>query len=531
MKLFSAGASLALIAAINALPLDILRWGGISDLGASGSNQQVVFGAVEDVETDFLIDRSKYEVLPEIDTESLQALVNEAGLRERANALFEIATKSEKTYGHPTRVIGSKGHWGTINYIASELRKLKGYYTVSIQSFKALDLKVKSVSLLIDGVKPKSLEPLSLTPPTPEGKPVHGNLVLAQDFGCGVGDFPENTKGNIVLIKRGECAFGDKSVNAGEAGAIGAIIYDSNGPLHGTLGYTGKEIPTVSIAESDAKKYIDALSKDPATEIETTLYIDSYVKNITTLNVIAETVFGDHDNVVSLGAHSDSVEAGPGINDDGSGTISLLEVAKHLTGFKLNNAVRFAWWAAEEEGLLGSNYYAAHLSPEENAKVRVFMDYDMMASPNYEYQVYDANNKDHPNGSGTLKDLYIDWYVSHGYNYTLTPFDGRSDYVGFIETGIPAGGIAAGAEGVKTAKGVEKFGGKEGEWFDRCYHQLCDDLDNPDYEAWVVNTKLIAHSVATYGKSFDGFPEREFPDVAATNTGSQFKYRGSNLII
>lgn len=76
--------------------------------------------------------------------------------------------------------------------------------------------------------------------------------------------------------------------------------------------------------------------------------------------------------------------------------------------------------------LLGSNYYAAHLSPEENAKVRVFMDYDMMASPNYEYQVYDANNKDHPNGSGTLKDLYIDWYVSHGYNYTLTPFDGRS---------------------------------------------------------------------------------------------------------
>ena len=72
-----------------------------------------------------------------------------------------------------------------------------------------------------------------------------------------------------------------------------------------------------------------------------------------------------------------------------------MEVAKHLTQFKLNNAVRFAWWAAEEEGLLGSTYYAEHLTAEENSKLRLFMDYDMMASPNYEYQVYDANNKDH----------------------------------------------------------------------------------------------------------------------------------------
>lgn len=550
MKFLTLTTSLSIIVSINALPTSFGFWKNWFSLGEE-LTQEIIMDDISDqfinndenennnndnnLIIDGVIDETVYNSLPEIDTESLQSLINEKGLRSRAEDLFEIAQRSIGKYDHPTRVIGSPGHWGTIGYIISEIKKLKGYYNVKTQSFKALDGKVKSFSLLIDGVEPKSLSPFSLTPPTVDGKPAHGNLVLVDDFGCKPDNFPEFTKGNIVLIKRGECAFGDKSRNAGIAGALGAIIYDDE-PLRGTLGNpTGKEVATVSVAKKDVEKYIEKLSKDPKYAFETTLYVDSYVKYIKTLNVIADSVFGDHDNIVSLGAHSDSVAEGPGINDDGSGTISLLEVAKHLTQFKLNNAVRFAWWAAEEEGLLGSTYYAEHLTAEENSKLRLFMDYDMMASPNYEYQVYDANNKDHPNGSGNLKDLYIDWYTSHGLNYTLTPFDGRSDYVGFIENGIPGGGIATGAEGVKDAKGQEKFGGKVGEWFDPCYHQLCDNLDNPDYEAWVINTKLIAHSVAVYAKSFEGFPKREPKKEVASASNSEkpneFIYRGSKLIM
>ncbi|KAK6457304.1 aminopeptidase yscIII transferrin receptor [Scheffersomyces xylosifermentans] len=525
----SLATSLAILSAINALPLGL----NLNDIQQSVLQWNVAGGlSIGDLAENVLSEEAFHE-LPEIDTEALQAYVNQKGLKARAETLFQLAKSSIGPYGHPTRVIGSPGHWGTVRYIESELRKLGGYYTFETQSFTAVDGKVNSYSLLIDGVEPKSLEALSLTPPTPDGRPVHGNLVLVKSYGCSLDDFPKFSTGNIVLIERGECAFGDKSINAGLAGAVGAIIYDKE-PLHGTLGTpTGKEIATVSIAEKDAKAFIHALKKDPHHEFETTLYVDSYVKNITTLNVVAETRFGDHNNVVSLGAHSDSVTEGPGINDDGSGTISLLEVAKYLTKFKINNAVRFAWWAAEEEGLLGSDYYANSLSPEENAKLRLFMDYDMMASPNYEYEVYDANNKDHPNGSGDLKDLYIDWYTSHGFNYTLVPFDGRSDYVGFINNGIPAGGIATGAEGVKTPEGQEKFGGSAGKWFDPCYHQLCDDLSNPDYDAWVANTKLIAHSVATYAKSFKGFPKREFKKDASAEAvkTNDFKYHGPNLVI
>lgn len=468
-----------------------------------------------------------FDNLPEIDSDKLQNLINSSALKVRAQELYDIALTSVKEYGNPTRVIGSDGHWNTIGYITRELRKLGNYYKVSTQAFNATDGKVNSYSLLIDGKEPKLVLPLALTPSTPDLKPVHGNLVLVNTTGCTLENFPAGTKGNIALVKRGGCTFQDISINAGKAGALGVVIYNE-GPLHGTLSSpTGEEIASLSVDQKHVQKYIDKLIEDPSTEFETTLFIDSYVKQIVTLNVVAETRDGDHNNVVSLGAHSDSVNAGPGLNDDGSGTISLLEVAKQLTNFKVKNAVRFAWWSAEEEGLIGSTCYAESLSPEENQKVRVFMDYDMMASPNYVYSVYDANNEDHPNGSGNLRDLYIDFYTSHGLNYTLEPFDGRSDYVGFLDANIPCGGIATGAEGVKDDKLQEQFGGESGKWFDPCYHQLCDDLSNLNYDAWIVNTKLIAHSVATYAKSFDGFPERE---PIKQSSKSDFIYKGSNLI-
>ncbi|RKP32596.1 Zn-dependent exopeptidase [Metschnikowia bicuspidata] len=472
---------------------------------------------------------------PIVDTEQLQATIYPDALRDRAKILYNIAKGSIGEHGHPTRVIGSKGHTGTLDYILAELRLMALYYTVDLQKFDAIDGRVKSFGLLVDGVLPKLLLVLALTPATPHRKPVHARLVLADNYGCDVSDFPADiAAGNIVLVARGECSFGNKLVNAGKAGAAGVVIYDKEAPLHATLGYpTGDEVPTVSISTEDAAKYIDALMKNPNRKFETTLYVDSYVKVVKTCNIIAETRSGDHNNVVSLGAHSDSVAEGPGINDDGSGTISLLEVALQLTKFKVNNAVRFAWWAAEEEGLLGSYAYTNALTPEEKAKIRVFMDYDMMASPNYEYQIYDANNVDHPNGSGNLKELYIDWYTKHGLKYTLVPFDGRSDYVGFIDVGIPAGGIATGAEGIKTKEGEQKFGGEAGKAFDPCYHQLCDNFDNPDYEAWVINTKLIAHSVAVYAQSLGSLPARDVAAAAkAPETfSSLLKFRATYAVL
>lgn len=464
-----------------------------------------------------------YDELPLINSSVLQSLITEEALTKRAEVLYEIAGKSNKSYGHPTRVIGSKGHWATLGYIKREIKKLRGYYDFKVQPFKAFMSEIYSYNATINGESPKSLIEMDMSPPTPNKLPVTGNLILVENEGCNISDYPENLIGNIALIKRGSCSFGDKAILAAAKGAVASIIFNNeDGSIRGTLGVPPKGVkvsPCVGIDLKEGEYYSELIKSGNV--LNATVLVDSFVGPITTVNIIAETKFGDADNIVMLGAHSDSVTAGPGINDDGSGTISLLEVATQLSKFKVQNKVRFAWWAAEEEGLLGSNYYAENLTPEENLQVRLFMDYDMMASPNYEYEVYDANNIDNPKGSEELKNLYIDYYTSHGLNYTLIPFDGRSDYVGFIEHGIPGGGIATGAE---------KNNAENGEVLDRCYHQLCDDLTNVAWDAFLVNTKLIAHSVGTYAESLEGFPLRENTTVASAMT-SMFPYRGDKLII
>jgi aminopeptidase Y len=383
-----------------------------------------------------------------------------------------------------------EGHIATIDYVLSSLKDLGDYYNVSTQVFPAVVGNVFEYRLVLGDAVPDSALAMSLTPPTKDKEPVFGPVVLVKNDGCEASDYPKDVKGAIALIRRGVCPFGTKSSNAGKAGAVAAVVYNNEkGAMGGTLGEPDKShIATFSISDSDAAPYIKKL--EDGKSVDGSAYIDAIVEKVGTTNVIAQTKGGDQDNCVMLGGHSDSVTEGPGINDDGSGSLTLLEIAEKLTKYSVNNCVRFAWWAGEEEGLLGSDYYVAQLSKEENLKIRMFMDYDMLASPNYAYQVYNATDAVNPVGSEELRDLYTEFYKKHGQNYTYIAFDGRSDYDGFIRHSIPGGGIATGAEGVKTKEEVEMFGGKAGEWYDPCYHQLCDTVDNLNMEAWELNAKV-----------------------------------------
>ncbi|CZT19290.1 probable leupeptin-inactivating enzyme 1 precursor [Ramularia collo-cygni] len=469
---------------------------------------------------------------PLVDSKKLESSIDGKTLSARAEDLYKLAELSWHEYNRPTRVIGSAGHKATLEYIWSQLAQLGDYYTLSDQSFPAFSGSVYESRLVIGSDVIQNASAMSLTPPTKDKEPVHGDLILVNESGCSASDYPPSVKGNIAFIQRGTCSFGDKSANSGRAGAIAAVVYNTeSGPLHGTMGTPSEDhVATFGISREEAESYLKELKKGK--HVDAIAYIDAFVSTIVSSNIVAQTAEGDPENCVMLGAHSDSVPEGPGINDDGSGTLSLLEVAKQLTKYSVNNCVRFAWWAAEEEGLVGSDFYAASLSPEENKKVRLFMDYDMMGSPNFAYQIYNATNEDSPVGSEELRDLYVDWYEAKGLNYTFIPFDGRSDYDGFIRAGIPAGGIATGAEGIKTKKEAEMFGGKAGDWYDPCYHQLCDDVGNVNVTAWVVNTQLIAHSVATYARSFDGFPNRTDAKAAGVSLYEQnTKHHGSALYI
>ena len=236
------------------------------------------------------------------------------------------------------------------------------------------------------------------------------------------------------------------------------------------------------------------------------------VEIITTNNVLATSKCGDKDNQLALGAHTDSVGAGPGINDDGSGTVGILNVAKALAKYNVKNAVTFGFWSGEESGLLGSTYFVESLTPAESLKIRAYLNFDMIASPNYVHQIYDGDGSAYgltgPSGSDSIEAFFEKYFTRVGVPYNATEFTGRSDYGPFLDANIPAGGTTTGADEVKTEEEQKIWGGVAGEILDQNYHQAADTIDNLNQEAWLLHARGIAAAVAKYATSWEGFPAR-----------------------
>ena len=244
-----------------------------------------------------------------------------------------------------------------------------------------------------------------------------------------------------------------------------------------------------------------------------------------TSNVIAETRDGDPDNVIVVGAHLDSVGVGPGINDNGSGSATILEIAEQLRKVKPRNKIRFIWFGAEEHGLLGSEAYVDSLPQAERDKIAAMLNFDMVGSPNFVRFVYDGDLSDSeppaggaPPASAEIEELFLDYFESQGLETEPTAFDGRSDYGPFIFAGIPAGGLFTGAEEIKTEEQAAIYGGTAGEPYDPCYHLGCDDIDNLDHTALDQMSDAAAHATITLAQT-----KRLFPSTATgakTGTGA-----------
>ncbi|MFI0923200.1 M28 family metallopeptidase [Streptomyces sp. NPDC021012] len=207
-------------------------------------------------------------------------------------------------------------------------------------------------------------------------------------------------------------------------------------------------------------------------------------------NLIADWPGGDPSQVLMTGAHLDSVTAGPGINDNGSGSAAILETALAVSRAQLQPTkhLRFAWWGAEELGLVGSQYYVNNLPSTERSKISGYLNFDMIGSPNPGYFVYD----DDP----TLEQTFKDYFTGLGIPTEIeTEGDGRSDHAPFKNVGIPVGGLFSGADYIKTAAQAQKWGGTSGQAFDRCYHASCDTSANINDTALDRNSDAIAYAV------------------------------------
>lgn len=315
--------------------------------------------------------------------------------------------------------------------------------------------------------------------------------------GCEAEDFAGFPAGSIALVQRGACNFQIKAENAAAAGAAGVIIFnqgdteDRKGLLSATLGdgYSGG-VPVLFVT------YDIGVALAQSADAQVRMVTDVVRERTETFNLVAESRRGDPDNVVMAGAHLDSVYEGAGINDNGSGSAALLELAVQMRKAKPKNKLRFAWWGAEESGLVGSTYYVEQLPAEEKAKIKAYLNFDMIASPNFAYFIYDGDGSDFglqgPPGSAALERLFEEYYKLRGLPYEGDEITFRSDYAQFFTDGIAFGGLFTGAEVLKTEEQAARYGGEAGIALDPCYHAACDDLNNIDQRALEVNGDAMA---------------------------------------
>jgi aminopeptidase S len=219
-------------------------------------------------------------------------------------------------------------------------------------------------------------------------------------------------------------------------------------------------------------------------------------------NVIAQTRGGDPRHIVMIGAHLDSVAEGPGIVDDGSGVAAVLEIATRLAvAAPGGNTVRFALFGSEETGTQGSTSYVESLTDQDRDKIMLYLNVDMIASPNGGYLIQggtgDEDSETGPTRSAEVAQVLIDNLAKTGVTAERIPFVG-DDEVPFIEAGIPSAGAENGDDKKKTAAQAEAWGGESGKVYDRCYHRACDRLDNVNRTVFDHYLRAIADTVVHY---------------------------------
>ncbi|WP_218146163.1 M20/M25/M40 family metallo-hydrolase [Geodermatophilus ruber] len=445
------------------------------------------------------------------DTTAFLDAVTVDGITEHLLALQGIAEANDGN-----RASGSSGYDASAAYVAERLTAAG--YRVSTQEFTfsafrevepasfartaptarsygAEDFAVMEYSG--SGEVTAAVTPVDLTLPPP-AEP-------GSTSGCEAADFAGFPGGTVALVQRGTCDFATKAGNAQAAGAAAVVVFNEGQEgrtdvVAGTLGGPGITIPVLGASFAVGQ---ELAAPESAVAIRTSTRVDEE----TTSNVIADSPTGRTDRTVVVGAHLDSVPEGPGINDNGSGAATILEIAEEMAelGIQPRNAVRFAFWGAEESGLLGAEHYVSQLTERQRKDIALNLNFDMLGSPNYARFVYDGDGSDTPdagpNGSGNIERVFLDHFAARGLAAEPTAFDGRSDYGPFIAAGIPAGGLFSGAEGVKTEEQVARYGGEAGAPYDACYHTACDDITNINPTALDELGDAAAHATLVFAQT------------------------------
>lgn len=407
------------------------------------------------------------------------------------------------------RAEGTPGYDASVDYIANALRA-KGFdvetpefdrYGGTTGGHPGLTVagrgySVEKASLLVD-TGANAVEALTLRPAKPAG--------------CAAGDYQGvNVKGAIAVVDDTACSVVAKQNAALAAGAVGVLVALSTSrgspPTLFTPGYYRELTAPVGIIDAAT----NAALRRTSAPVE--LRLDGQPVLVKSRNVLAQTKTGGTGDVVLVGAHLDSIGGGPGMNDNGSGVAAVLETALQLgSSPEIVNAVRFAFWGSEEIGLEGSRAYVRGLSPDQLDDIALYLNFDMLGSPNAGYFTYDGDQStaagepaDIPEGSAGIERLLAGYLNLAGVRPADMPLADKTDYDPFRAAGVPIGGATTGAAQQKSAVQARLWGGKPGAPFDPNYHTVRDDITNVDRHALEVMGPSVAYAVGAYAQSIEG---------------------------
>jgi len=412
---------------------------------------------------------------------STQALARAITAGHLSGHLEALEAVAERNNG--TRAAGTPGYSESVAYVVRQLRAAglrPRQQTFSFQYFR--ETRPTVFERVSPGLVRYARNRDFLTMRYSGGGNVTAPVVaVGGSGGCADSDFSGFTLGAIALMRRGGCPFSQKAGIAQAGGASAALIANDGlpgrtAPLSATLFGPGVRIPVLVIS-SGVGSELTQLAQAGTVRVHLDLSVAT--TKARAANVIAD-LPGRQSGVILLGAHLDSVANGPGINDNGSGSATVLEIARQARRLHVRpkHGLRFAFWGAEELGLIGSRSYVQSLSPRQRRGIRGVINLDMVGSPNSDRIVYDGD--DGPAGSRRIENAFRAYFAARHLPVEQESLGGSSDHASFADVGIPVGGLFTGADDLKSPASARRFGGSANLPFDACYHKVCDTPGNVD---------------------------------------------------
>ena len=412
---------------------------------------------------------------------ALERAITPKRLRAHLVALESIASRNAGT-----RAAGTAGYSQSVAYVARQLRAAGYRPRLNMFSFNFFrETRPPVFARVAPGVRSYRGGPDFVTMRYSGGGNLAAQVVpvepTAASSGCEDSDFAGFPAGAVALMRRGACPFSQKAYNAEQHGAAAALIGNDGSPgrtapISATL-VVSVRIP-VLVVSSEVVTELSSLAQLGPVQVRIDLAVTT--TRARAANVIAD-LPGRRKGVVLLGAHLDSVANGPGINDNGSGSAVVLEIARQARRLHVRpkHGLRFAFWGAEEVGLIGSTSYVQSLDSSRRSRILDVLNFDMVGSRNFGRLVYSGD--DQPRGSLRIEKAFRTYFAGRRIPVEEASLGGGSDHAAFARAGIPVGGLFTGADELKSAELAQRFGGDAGRSFDSCYHKSCDTVANVDF--------------------------------------------------